>query len=135
MKFNINIPSDANEIIHTLQNHGHSAYVIGSFPCLPIIQAKFWNEIKDEIKETDYNPKYEITTFKQMWESTALEFGGFGGQAVTEAYTTVIEEVSGWVGVFFDGKFAYKIKNPNRKFYKDLANGNMVSIDESWIYK
>ena len=29
MKFNINIPSDANEIIHTLQNHGHSAYVVG----------------------------------------------------------------------------------------------------------
>lgn len=29
MKFKINIPSDANEIIHTLQNHGHSAYVVG----------------------------------------------------------------------------------------------------------
>jgi len=29
VKFNINIPSDANEIIHTLQNHGHSAYVVG----------------------------------------------------------------------------------------------------------
>lgn len=25
----INIPSDANELIHTLQNHGHSAYVVG----------------------------------------------------------------------------------------------------------
>ena len=29
MKFKINIPSDANEIIHTLQNHGHSTYVVG----------------------------------------------------------------------------------------------------------
>ena len=29
MKFKINIPSDANDIIHTLQNHGHSAYVVG----------------------------------------------------------------------------------------------------------
>ncbi len=29
MKFNINIPSDTNKIIHTLQNHGHSAYVVG----------------------------------------------------------------------------------------------------------
>ena len=29
MKFKINIPSDANELIHTLQNHGHSAYVVG----------------------------------------------------------------------------------------------------------
>lgn len=25
----INIPSNANELIHTLQNHGHSAYVVG----------------------------------------------------------------------------------------------------------
>lgn len=25
----INIPSDANELIHTLQNHGNSAYVVG----------------------------------------------------------------------------------------------------------
>lgn len=29
MKFKINIPSDANDLIHTLQNHGHSAYVVG----------------------------------------------------------------------------------------------------------
>lgn len=29
MKFKINIPSDANDLIHTLQNYGHSAYVVG----------------------------------------------------------------------------------------------------------
>lgn len=29
MKFNINIPTDANDLIHTLQNHGHSASVVG----------------------------------------------------------------------------------------------------------
>ena len=29
MKFNINIPSDANELIHTLQKYEHSAYVVG----------------------------------------------------------------------------------------------------------
>lgn len=29
MEIKINIPSDANKIIHTLQNHGHSAYVVG----------------------------------------------------------------------------------------------------------
>ncbi len=29
MKFKINIPPDANYLIHTLQNHGHSAYVVG----------------------------------------------------------------------------------------------------------
>ena len=29
MKFNINIPADANELIHTLHNNGHSAYIVG----------------------------------------------------------------------------------------------------------
>lgn len=29
MKFKINIPKDVNELIHTLQNNGHSAYIVG----------------------------------------------------------------------------------------------------------
>ena len=29
MKFKINITTDANELIHTLQNNGHSAYIVG----------------------------------------------------------------------------------------------------------
>lgn len=29
MKFKINIPPNANELIHTLESHGHSAYVVG----------------------------------------------------------------------------------------------------------
>lgn len=29
MKFKINIPADVNELIHTLQNNGHSAYIVG----------------------------------------------------------------------------------------------------------
>lgn len=29
MKFKINIPKDANKLIHTLQSNGHSAYVVG----------------------------------------------------------------------------------------------------------
>lgn len=29
MKFNINIPNNANTLIHLLQSHGHSAYVVG----------------------------------------------------------------------------------------------------------
>lgn len=29
MRIKINIPADANELIHTLQNNGHSAYIVG----------------------------------------------------------------------------------------------------------
>lgn len=38
----INIPSDANELIHTLQNHGHSAYVIG-VAIIYSLSAHFYN--------------------------------------------------------------------------------------------
>ena len=51
---------------------------MGSFPCLPLIQEKFWNEIKGEVKETNYCPKYELTTFKQMWGHSALCFTSVG---------------------------------------------------------
>ena len=29
MGFKINIPADANELIHTLHNNSHSAYIVG----------------------------------------------------------------------------------------------------------
>ena len=29
MKFNVNIPNHANDLIHTLQSHGHAAYIVG----------------------------------------------------------------------------------------------------------
>ena len=37
---------------------------------------------------------FELFTFKQMWGSTALGFGGIGGQAMTEARTYVFVPVT-----------------------------------------
>ena len=42
---------------------------------------------------------------------------------------------SGWCGVFFGERLAYKIKNPNEKFNEDVRNGNMCPVYEKVIYK
>jgi len=59
--------------------------------------------------------------FPQQWSSTALGFGGIGGQAITDAYTVVLEshQDCGYC-VYFGGRFAYRIKRPCGKFWDDI---------------
>lgn len=94
--------------------------------------------------------KFKMYVFPQTWGSTALGFDGCGGQAITEAYTTVVEMSWDYVNktdgirglnlttsddriyaVFFDGKIAYMCLNPNHKFLKDLSNMRMKSQKEA----
>ncbi len=53
---------------------------------------------------------FELYTFKQVWGSTALGFGGIGGQAMTEARTYVfIPQIENQKCIiYFGGRFAYK---------------------------
>lgn len=106
-------------------------------PCLPLIQERFWNAIKDELsdEEKKYYPEFEMNMFLQTWGDTSLGFGGVGGQAMTSAYTTVVTDVySGWCGVFFGERLAYKIKDPNQKFYEDVHNGQMEPVSKKGVY-
>lgn len=92
--------------------------------------------------------KYRMYVFPQTWASTALGFndhGGCGGQAFTDAYTTVVEMT--WndfktreksddkiYAVFFDGKFAYMCLNPTKIFFEDLNKQQMKSQKEAKIH-
>lgn len=86
--------------------------------------------------------KFKMYVFPQTWSSTALGFDGCGGQAITEAYTTVVEmtsykaesskDIKGKIhvvskdledkvyAVFFDGRIAYMCLNPNSEFFRDF---------------
>ena len=102
-------------------------------PCLPLIQERFWNAIKDDLTKEDkkYYPEFEMTMFLQTWGSTALGFSGIGGQAMTSAYTTVVREIySNWCGVFFGDRLAYKIENPNHTFNEDVCKFQMKPVSE-----
>lgn len=100
-----------------------------------------------------YCHRFKMYMFPQTWNSTALGFDGCGGQAITEAYTTVVEMSWDYVNktddirglnlttsddriyaVFFGGRFAYMYLNPSEQFFKDLDKRFMKSQKESRIY-
>jgi len=65
--------------------------------------------------------------FVQTWGSTALGFGGVGGQTVSSSYVCVIEsDLLGECAVYFGGRLAYVITRPNKKFFEDIRNHCMV---------
>ena len=77
-----------------------------------------------------------IEIFEQMWGSTALGFGGMGGQAMTSAMTYVVipEYADGPAYVYFGGRFAYEVKNFNERFKEDIRKGRMASVAERGRY-
>jgi len=109
-----------------------------TLPCLPLLQERFWNIIKGTpiFERNHIAPSFNFTMFNQTWGSTALGFGGWGGSAMTDAYTTVIEEkTTNIYGVFFGERFAYYIENPNQVFFNDIKNHNMKLIYEISKYQ
>ena len=111
------------------------------YPCLPLIQERFWNKIKDSALyytegEKRIYPEFDVIVFSQIWGSTALGFDGIGGQAMTSAYTTVIqEEIMGVYGVFFGNSLAYIIENPSDEFFEDIKRFNMKPVNKCSAYK
>jgi hypothetical protein len=82
------------------------------------------------VEKTRKHSFYDLTLynmFPQTWCSTALGFGGIGGQAITSAYVCVIQSnLVGGYAVYFGGRFAYMIDRPNEKFIEDIERHRMV---------
>lgn len=82
------------------------------------------------VEKSRKHSMYDLTVaamFPQTWGSTALGFGGIGGQAITSAYVCVIESnLLGHAAVYFGGRLAYVIKWPNEVFFEHIANHKMV---------
>jgi hypothetical protein len=82
------------------------------------------------VEKTRKHTFYDLTVysmFPQTWSSTALGFGGIGGQAITSAYVCIIESnLVGGHAVYFGGRLAYVINRPNELFIEHLARQRMV---------
>ena len=91
------------------------------------------------IKKTRKHSAYDISVyamFPQTWGSTALGFGGIGGQAMTPAYTVIIESNhTGEYCVYFGGRFAYRVKSLNQKFRDDVTRQYMAAVSEAHKYE
>ncbi|MBA9846839.1 hypothetical protein DEE89_12070 [Ralstonia pickettii] len=64
---------------------------------------------KAAVRRPDVRQCEIYAMFVQTWSSTALGFGGLGGQAMTPAYTVVVSGPSGHWAVYWAGRFAYLI--------------------------
>lgn len=77
-----------------------------------------------------------VSSWEQSFANMACGFPGISGQAITRALVVTVtnlyslektdnmsvrREGNGTVRVYIDGRFAYEIKNPNKKFYDDVA--------------
>jgi hypothetical protein len=71
--------------------------------------------------------------FAQAWGSTALGFGGLGGQAITVAYTTVLQSGAEFC-VYFAGRFAYRVTAPGDRFFYDIAARRMADVRDHQKY-
>ena len=101
------------------------------------------------------NPDYldtQVYVFRQTWANTATGIdlhGGVSGQAITDAYTTVVEidfnakslnPKSGvdrhfFFVVFFGDRYAYCGFDPDREFYDDVTNCDMKSQRKQDYFK
>jgi hypothetical protein len=82
------------------------------------------------IEKTRKHTLHDMTVyamFPQTWSSTALGFGGIGGQAISSAYVCIIESnLVGGFAVYFGGRLAYVINRPNERFEQDITCHRMV---------
>lgn len=123
------------------------------YPNLELIEYKFKEFIfknADDILNNTCFHKYRADVFMQTWSTTATGFNlenYASGQAFTDEYTTVIE--MNWCirtngkekhfedcedvifGIFFGNTLAYVLLNPNKKFYEDLKNRDMLPQREA----
>lgn len=81
----------------------------------------------DYSKERPTIDDFELHTFDQTWGSTALGFGGIGGQAMTAARTYVFVPVNceQKCFVYFGGRFAYQA-DYCKNLVEDIRNQNMA---------
>ena len=75
---------------------------------------------------------FEIYTFTQAWGSTALGFGGIGGQAITEANTYVLVPLYSASDyntcfVYFAGRYAYSAPCSST-LWADLESQSMEPV-------
>lgn len=105
------------------------------YPNLELLDFKAKLALKEYGKQHDKvydHIDFEADVFPQLWSSTALGFGGVGGQAMTTAYTTVFHDV--WNDVYvicFDRSVAYMVEEANEKFMSDLRDRCVASIKDA----
>lgn len=124
----------------------HSALAHAQYEGFPLIEYEdrdwnHYNKTKEHktLKKTRRHSQHDIVVagmWNQAWGSTALGFGGIGGQAITDAYTIVLEsQHGGGYCVYFGGRFAYHIRRPTQAFHEDMAGRCLRAVNKRSLYE
>ncbi|MNU26887.1 hypothetical protein D3C71_152680 [compost metagenome] len=106
---------------------------------LPEIEEETWGIVNNRaaqtgtIKRRPAQHDVEIYSFPQSWGSTALGFGGVGGQMMTTAQTTIVSlETTAWV--YIGGQLAYCVEEwqRNEAFIRDMQQHHMAAQFQSF---
>lgn len=75
----------------------------------------------------------DVEVWMQTWGSTALGFGGIGGQAITSAPTFLVWSEHRTHGyVYFTTRFAYEVRYPFSKYFHDsYARRQLPAVREA----
>lgn len=86
-------------------------------------------------ENTTLTDDVEVHVFEQVWGSTALGFGGIGGQAMTAAriWGIIPESSSFPCYVYFGGSFAYETPY-SKVLMDDIRNEQMEPVSSSGKY-
>ena len=103
---------------------------------LLIIEEDLWFRFDPDKDKSVRVDDFELHIFEQTWGSTALGFGGIGGQALTTENTFVFVPIycNQNAFVYFGSQFAYEAE-VNSVFMEDLKNHNMKPCNQCRHYR
>ena len=103
---------------------------------LLIIESDLWFRFDPDKDRQVRIDDFEVHVFEQTWGSTALGFGGIGGQAMTTANTYVFVPVTCNQNafVYFGCNFAYEAE-VNSVFKEDLQKRSMKPFSKCGHYR
>jgi hypothetical protein len=143
MRYDQNL--DMDEIIHVMKSVSDYNKMCSFFNQLDPAQRETLNVYYDRMLQFSKDKKWmdqeslrawnkiNLHVVLQMWGSTACGWGGMGGAAMTNSYTTVIESIEGnAIFVYYNGKLAYVAEIDDKlKPIKEGGYENLPSISNS----
>ena len=91
------------------------------------------NDLRYRLDSVDFDDG-DLYDFDQTWGSTALGFGGMGGQMMTTERTYVfIPNNINTAYVYFGSRFAYATRI-NDRFREDIRSHNMAPVNGQGRY-
>ena len=102
-----------------------------------IIESDLWFRLSPDKWNNFVSPDdFELYMFEQTWGSTALGFGGMGGQAITTANTYVFVPVTCNQNafVYFGSDFAYEAEYCDH-LREDINNRCMKPCNKAGYYR